>query len=212
MSKLRLFLFSGIIAIALTIGFIEYGAIVLNSDHLIAQNDDNAQLVLMDQNKKKITISKGDWMLIKSRSGDAIYGSFISIYDGAIQLELKNKGNIISTSRLPNELISVIYIGSDLMSFEDRTARSLKRAGGITMAGAAVIGVSSLFNNNGNGPIPILESIFFGTLCGAMITGFYAIPSALVISFAQDAVSKKMAKEYIISTSEWKIIDQSVTN
>ena len=98
------------------------------------------------------------------------------------------------------------------MSFEDRTARSLKRAGGITMAGAAVIGVSSLFNNNGNGLIPILESIFFGTLCGAMITGFYAIPSALVISFAQDAVSKKMAKEYIISTSEWKIIDQSVTN
>jgi len=84
MSKLRLFLFSGIITIALTIGFIEYGAIVLSSDHLIAQNDDNAQLVLMDQNKKKITISKGDWMLIKSRSGDAIYGSFISIFDGAI--------------------------------------------------------------------------------------------------------------------------------
>ena len=60
--------------------------------------------------------------------------------------------------------------------------------------------------------LSLLESIFFGTLCGAMITGFYAIPSALVISFAQDAVSKKMAKEYIISTSEWKIIDQSVTN
>ena len=208
MSKLRLFLFSGIITIALTIGFIEYGAIVLSSDHLIAQNDDNAQLVLMDQNKKKITISKGDWMLIKSKSGDAIYGSFISIYDGAIQLELKNKGNIISTSRLPNELISVIYIGSDLMSFEDRSLRSLKRAGGITMAGAAVIGVSSLFNNNG----PILGNIFFGTLCGAMITGFYAIPSALVITFAQDAVSKKMAKEYIISSSEWKIINQSAIN
>ena len=208
MSKLRLFLFSGIIAIALTIGFIEYGAIVLNSDHLIAQNDDNAQLILMDQNKKKITISKGDWMLIKSKSGDAIYGSFISIYDGAIQLELKNKGNIISTSRLPNELISVIYIGSDLMSFEDRTARSLKRAGGTIMAGAVIIGVSSIFNNNG----PILEDIFLGTLCGAMITGFYAIPSALIISLAQDAVSKKMAREYIISNSEWKIIDQSVIN
>ncbi|MAV16553.1 MAG: hypothetical protein CMG08_07120 [Candidatus Marinimicrobia bacterium] len=202
MSKVRLFLFSGLASTLLTLTLIKTGILVLHSDHLLAQHDENV-LNLRNQSGDEVSISKGKRILIKKINGGSVYGYFLALKDDSIVLELKKRKTPQKFS-VKNNNVEIIYLGNNIKNTSAYLLDGLKIAGGFSFLGGLSMG-SLCAHEYGK---DMFSAGFVIGAGGALLPG---IPAAIILSLLREKVAKNEAIKYIISSSEWKIISNSIS-
>lgn len=193
MAKMRTFLFSLLVPMALNVSFIKAGG----ADSLSVAQEEAKDLIL-EKDGEQVRIPLEEWIGVSSAydANNRVSGVYMGMTADAVRIQEKGES---WERELPLNEIGSIRIGNT-KSMKDYVLGGVK-TGGIAAAGFGV-GLPLFYG------APIEPETFLAMGFFSIVAGIYTIPGGALIGFMLGNMAERDRIEYVIGAGHWTIVHQ----